>query len=57
MQNTALFKAVKIDHFHMKCDTFLILAQNMDGRYTLEPPHLKEKTNTPVKFYCIKVGC
>ena len=34
------FTAVKNDNFEMKnCDIFLILAQNIDRGYTLEPPH------------------
>ena len=39
IQNSAIFKTVKIDNFHMKkCDIFLIFAQNINCGYTLEPP-------------------
>ena len=41
IQNTAIFKNVKIDNYHMKkCDIFLIFAQNIDCGYMLELPHL-----------------
>ena len=53
----------KHDHFQMKnCDIFLIFAQNIDRRYTLEPPQRgvllsnrnlclnKKKMNTPVNL-------
>ena len=41
IRNTAIFKNVKIDNFHMKkCDIFLIFAQNIDCGYMLELPHL-----------------
>ena len=47
------------------CDVFLIFAQNIDCRYTLEPPQSmfssknKKKNVYPCKpqFYYIKVGC
>ena len=39
-QNTAIFKTVKIDNFHMKkCDIFLIFAQNIDCGYMLTSTH------------------
>ena len=39
--NAAISKIAKNDNFQMKnCDIFLIFAQNIDRRYTLEPPHL-----------------
>ena len=39
MQYTAIFHGCKNVHFQMKiCDIFLIFAQNIDCRYTLEPP-------------------
>ena len=42
MQYTAIFHGSKNDNFQMKnCDIFLILAQNTDYGYTLEPPHLR----------------
>ena len=38
MQYTDIFLALKIEHFQLKkIDIFLILAQNIDCRYTLEP--------------------
>ena len=40
MKYTAIFHGCKNDNFQMKnCDMFLILAQNIDRWYTLEPPH------------------
>ena len=39
MQHTVIFHARKNDNFHLKMfDYFLILAQNIDCGYTLEPP-------------------
>ena len=39
MQYTAIFHGCKKDNFQMKnCDGFLIVAQNIDCGYTLEPP-------------------
>ena len=39
MQHTAIMHARKNDDFHLKSfDYFLILAQNIDCGYTLEPP-------------------
>ena len=39
MQYTEIFKALKIENFQLKnFDSFLIFAQNIDCRYTLEPP-------------------
>ena len=39
MQYSAIFHGCKNDNFQMKnCDIFLILAQNIDRGYTLEPP-------------------
>ena len=39
MQNTEIFKVVKIENFQQKnFDIFLIFAQNIDFGYTLEPP-------------------
>ena len=37
MQYTALFHGCKNVHFQIKL--FIIFAQNIDCRYTLEPPH------------------
>ena len=38
--NAAISKSTKNDNFQMKnCDIFLIFAQNIDRRYTLEPSH------------------
>ena len=40
MQYTAIFHGCKNSNFQMKnCEVFLILAQNLDCGYTLEPPH------------------
>ena len=40
IQYTVIFHGCKNDYFLMKkCDTLLIFAQNIDRRYTLEPPH------------------
>ena len=42
MQYTAIFHGYKNDNFQMKMfDTFLILAQNIDCGYTLEPPLIR----------------
>ena len=39
MQYTAIFHGCKDDNFQMKkVDNFLIVAQNIDRGYTLEPP-------------------
>ena len=39
MQYTAIFHGCKNDNFQLKkVDYFLIFAQNIDRRYTLEPP-------------------
>ena len=39
MQYTEIFKVVKNENFQQKFfDIFLIFAQNIDCRYTLEPP-------------------
>ena len=39
IQYTAIFLGRKNDNFQMKnCDIFLIIAQNIDCGYTLEPP-------------------
>ena len=39
MQYTAIFHGCNNVHFQMKnCDIFLIVAQNIDCGYTLEPP-------------------
>ena len=39
MQYTVIFKVVKYENFQWKMfDIFLILAQNIDCGYTLEPP-------------------
>ena len=38
--NAAISKSGKNDNFQMKnCDIFLIFAQNIHRRHTLEPPH------------------
>ena len=40
VQYTAIFHCCKNGNFQMrKCDILLILAQNIDRGYTLEPPH------------------
>ena len=40
MLYTAIFHGCKNDYFQKKnCDIFLNFAQNIDCRYTLEPPH------------------
>ena len=40
VQYTAIFHGCKNGNFHMrKCEIFLFFAQNIDRRYTLEPPH------------------
>ena len=40
MQYTVIFHSCKNNNFQMKnCDTFLILAQNIDFGNTLEQPH------------------
>ena len=45
MQNAAIFKAVKMDNFHMKSfDVFFIFALNIDYEYSLEPPQLSHFT-------------
>ena len=39
MQYTAIYHGCKNENFQMKnCDIFLIVAQNIDRGYTLEPP-------------------
>ena len=39
MHYLAIFHGCKNDNFQMKnCDIFLIFAQNIDCRFTLEPP-------------------
>ena len=40
MQYTAIFDGCKNDNFLMKnCNSFLIIAQNIDCWHTLEPPY------------------
>ena len=40
MQHTVINHDCKNDNFQKKnCDVFLIVAQNIDCGYTLEPPH------------------
>ena len=43
MQYTEIFKVLKNENFQKKIfDIFLVLAQNIDCGYMLEPPHLNE---------------
>ena len=53
MQYTANLIAVKSDNFQMKkiYDNFLILAQNIDCRYTLEPPHWGGSNEYPQSMF------
>ena len=53
MKYTEIFKAVKIENGHWKnVGIFDIFAQNIDCKYTLEPPFgskiRKEKSYTPI---------
>ena len=75
MQYTAIFQGCKNYNFQMKkCNCFfsLILAQNIDCGYSLEPPHnlcFRTKKERKImytlvyvypckpQFYYIKVGC
>ena len=54
VQYTVIFHGCKNDYFQMKnCDIFLIFANNIDHRYTLET----EAVLTRTQFHYIKVGC
>ena len=55
VQYTAIFHGCKNDNFQMKIfDIFLIFAQNIDCRYTLEPPQRGGSNEYPQSMFCSK---
>ena len=53
--NTRFSYVVKIENFHQKFfDIFLILAQNIDCRYTLEPPRRGGSNKYPQSMFWSK---
>ena len=53
MQYTEILQVVKIENFQWKfSDIFLIVAQNKDCGYTLEPPPLAEAVLTSTHNLC-----
>ena len=52
---TGIFLAVKIENFTIKnFYIFNIFAQNIDRRYTLEPPHRSGSNEYPQSMFWIK---
>ena len=52
MQNPAIFHGCQNDNFQLKnCDIFLIFAQNIDCRYTLEPHQLGGSNEYPKSVF------
>ena len=55
MQYTEIFKFVKNEKFQFKSfDIFLIFAQNIDFRFTLEPPRRGSSNKYPQSMFWIK---
>ena len=55
VQNTKIFKVVKIENFQLKnFDIFLIFAQNIDCGYTLEPPRRGGSNEYPQSMFWSK---
>ena len=55
MQNTEIFKVVKIENYQWKMfDIFLIFAQNIDCGYTLEPPRRGGSNEYPQSMFLSK---
>ena len=55
MQYTQIFLALKIENFQLKnFDIFLIFAQNIDCRYTLEQPRRGDSNEYPQSMFWSK---
>ena len=55
VQYAAIFHDLKNGNFQMKkCGNFIIFAQNIDCRYTLEPPHWGGSNEYPQSMFLSK---